>query len=94
MFSGFIAVGAIVLLMAFLVFVVWAANSRWAGERDWFYNRHNSRKRVGGTLGLLETIYQPSMEYVIEERASEGARGSAEESGDPPESGDRYADED
>ena len=32
MLSGYIAVGAIVLLVAFLVFVLWAANSRVAGN--------------------------------------------------------------
>jgi len=54
-----------------------------AGERDWVYNKHNPRPRGGGTLGLLEEIYQPSIQHVIEERSSEKARGSQDESGDP-----------
>jgi hypothetical protein len=58
--------------------------SRMAGERDWIYNKHNPRPRGGGTLGLLEEIYQPSIQYVVEERSSQKARGSQHESGDKP----------
>ncbi len=36
----------------------------------------------GSSLGLLEEIYNPGMEYVMEERASERARGSQDDSGD------------
>ena len=61
---------------------IWAANSRAAGERGWVYNRYNPRPRGTGTLGILEAIYQPSMEHVIEERASEKARGDQADSGD------------
>ena len=61
--------------------------SRYAGGRGWVYNKHNPRPRGGGTLGLLESIYQPSIEHVIEERASEKHRGSQDESGDKPEAG-------
>ena len=66
----------------FLVGVTWAANSRVAGERGWVYNRYNPRRRGMGTLGLLETIYQPAMEHVIDERSSERARGDQDETGD------------
>ena len=82
--SGFIAVSAIVVLFGFLVVVFWAANSRKAGERGWVYNRFNPRPRRTGTLGLLESIYQPSLEHVIEERSSEKARGDQAKSGDKP----------
>lgn len=85
--SGAITVGAIVLVFGFLGFVFWAANSRWAGERDWVYNRYNPRRRGLGSLGMLETIYQPSMEHVIEERSSEKARGSQDATGEPPDPG-------
>ena len=61
---------------------IWAANSRTAGERGWVYNRYNPRPRGMGTLGTLEAIYQPSIEHVIEERASEKARGDQADSGD------------
>jgi hypothetical protein len=82
--SGFIAVSAIVVLFGFLAVVLWAANSRKAGERGWVYNRFNPRPRRTGTLGLLESIYQPSLEHVIEERSSEKARGDQAKSGDKP----------
>lgn len=80
--SGFLAIAAMVLVFGFLIVVFWAANSRTAGERGWVYNRYNPRTRGIGSLGLLETIYQPSMEHVIEERAAEKARGDQADSGD------------
>lgn len=61
--------------------------SRIAGERDWIYNKHNPRPRGGGTLGLLEEIYQPSIQHVVEERSSQRSRGSQNESGDKPTAG-------
>jgi hypothetical protein len=77
-----VVIGATAL--AFVGLVVWFLKSRWAAERDWVYNKHNPRPRGLGTLGLIETIYQPSLEHVIEEKASERARGSQDESGDKP----------
>jgi hypothetical protein len=85
--SGFVAVAAIVIVFAFIGFVMWAANSRTAGERGWVFNRHNPRPRGGSTLGLVESIYQPSIEHVIEERSSEKARGDQAKSGDKPNAG-------
>ena len=73
--------------LLFVLLVTWALNSRWAGERGLVYNRYNPRPRGLGTLGLLESIYQPSIEHVIEERSSERARGSQDESGERPEPG-------
>jgi hypothetical protein len=84
--AGFITVGAILLVALFIGFVFWALNSRIAGERGWVYNRHNPRRRGGGTLGL-EAMFQPSIEHVIEERSEEARRGSQDDSGDPPEAG-------
>lgn len=88
--GAYLAVAAIVLVFGFLAFVVWASNSRWLADRGWVYNRHNRhlRRRVG-SLGLLETIYQPSMEHVIEEESSEAARGDQDESGGRPDPGGR-----
>jgi hypothetical protein len=81
-------IAIVVVVVLFLAVVTWALNSRWAGERDLVYNRYNPRRRGGGTLGLLEAIYQPSIEYVIEERSSERARGSQDESGEGPDPGE------
>jgi hypothetical protein len=80
--SGFIAVTAMVFVFGFLGVVFWAANSRTAGERGWVYNRYNPRRRGMGTLGLLETIFQPSIEHVIEERSSEQRRGDQASTGE------------
>jgi hypothetical protein len=81
--SGFLVSG-IVLVMLILIGYGAHRFSRMAGERDWIYNKHNPRPRGGGTLGLLEEIYQPSIQYVVEERSSQKARGSQNESGDKP----------
>jgi hypothetical protein len=77
----FIVLGIVVSVVTF---IVWAANSRWAADRDWFYNKHHPRPRGGGTLGLFEQVFQPSIEHVIEERSSEHRRGNQDESGDKP----------
>ena len=86
--GAFFAVAAIVVVFGFIAFAFWATNSRWLADRGWVYNRHNRhlRRRVG-SLGLLETIYQPSMEHVIEEESSEAARGSQEDAGARPDPG-------
>jgi len=86
--GGFLAVAAIVLVFGFILFAIWASQSRFLADRGWVYNKHNPRRRGVGTLGLLETIYQPSMEHVIEERSSFDARGDQDESGDDPEPDD------
>jgi len=93
MTGGIIALVLIVIVFSFILFVFWAMNSRWAGERGWVYNRHNPRPRGIGALGMLESIYQPSIERVIEERSSEKARGSQGESGDKPEAGRDHPEE-
>jgi hypothetical protein len=85
--AGFIMLGVFIALLFFILFVGWVLNSRWAGERGWVFNKYNPRPPGGGTLGLLESIYQPSIEHVIEERSGERARGSQDESGDKPEAG-------
>ena len=85
--AGFIVLGVFIALLFFILFVGWVLNSRWAGERGWVFNKYNRRPPGGGTLGLVESIYQPSIEHVIEERSGERARGSQDESGDKPEAG-------
>lgn len=84
--SGFLISG---IFLVVLISTGYALHrlSRLAGERDWIYNKHNPRPRGGGTLGLLEEIYQPSIQHVVEERSSQRARGSQDESGDKPEPG-------
>ena len=82
-----ILIGMVTSAVLLIVLVTWAMNSRRAGERGWVYNRYNPRTRGAGSLGLLESIYQPSIEHVIEERSSEKARGSQDESGGRPDPG-------
>ena len=86
---AFVVLGIVVSVVAF---VVWAGNSRWAADRDWFYNKHNPRPPGGGTLGLVEQFFHPSIEHVIEERSSEHRRGSQDDSGDKPEASSETTD--
>ena len=53
----------------------------YAERRGWVYYR-TRRRPPGAGLGLLTTIYQPSMEHVLEEEASQRARRDQEESGE------------
>ena len=80
---GFIVIG--VLTVALLLVAV--ANSRWAGHKGWTYNRHNPRPRGAGMPRLLDEIYQPSVEHVIEEEASQATRADHDDSGDTTGSG-------
>lgn len=80
-----LVLGIIGTALLLILLITWALNSRWAGERGLVYNRYNPRPRGLGSLGLLESIYEPEIEYVIEERSSERARGSQDESGEGPE---------
>jgi hypothetical protein len=74
----------LIVMAVLAVGVTWFLRSKWAADRGWVYNRHNPRPRGGGSLGLLEEIYNPAIHHVIEERSSERARGSQDESGDKP----------
>ena len=56
----------------------------WADGRGFIYYKTKPRFR-GSSLGLLESVYNPAMEHVVEERGGERARGSQDESGDDPE---------
>ena len=55
----------------------------WMERRGWLYYKH--RKRPPGVgLGLLAPIYNPALEHVVEEGASERVRRSEDESGADP----------
>jgi hypothetical protein len=55
----------------------------WADGRGYIYYK-SKPKFKGSSLGLIEGIYNPSVEHVVEERSGERARGSQDESGDKP----------
>ena len=75
---GFIFIG--VLVVALILVAV--SNSRWAGRKGWVYNKHNPRPPGVGMPKILDEIYQPSVEHVIEQEASERTRADRSESGD------------
>jgi len=55
----------------------------WAEGRGYIYYKAKAKFK-GSSLGLIEGIYNPSVEHVVEERSSERARGSQDESGGKP----------
>ena len=59
----------------------------WADRNGWIYYKTKPKFR-GSSLGLIESVYNPAMEHVVEERGGERARGSQDESGDDPEDHD------
>ena len=76
---AYLAIGVVALAILFGAF----ANTRWAGERGWVYNRHNPRPPgVGYAPGAFDEMFQPSVEHVVEERSSERIRADQDESGD------------
>jgi len=77
---GFVVLG--VLAVALVLVVV--ANSRWAAKRGWVFNKHNPRPSGSANLMLVDQIYQPGVEHVIEEQSSESIRADQDESGDKP----------
>ena len=81
--NGFIVLGflALVLVLAAIT------SSRWAGKRGWVFNKHNPRPIGSGMPMMLDQIYQPSIEHVIEEQTSESIRADQNESGDKPNAG-------
>jgi hypothetical protein len=60
----------------------------WMSKRGWIWYRTKDRPRPS-SLGLIEEIYQPSVEHVMEEQAGEQARADQAESGDGEEPGPR-----
>lgn len=79
---GFIVFG----VLAAVVIVGYVASSRWAAKKNWVFNKHNPRPRGSGMPMLLDQIYQPSIEHVIEEQSSESIRADQDESGNKPNS--------
>jgi hypothetical protein len=75
---GFLFIGVLVLAVVLVVVM----NSRWAGRRGWVYNKHNPRPPGVGMPKVLDEIYQPSVEHVIEHEASERTKADRSESGD------------
>ncbi len=53
----------------------------WMERRGWVYYRTKDRPRPS-SLGLVEEIYQPSIEHVTEEKTGEKSRADQAESGD------------
>ena len=74
----FLIAGALIILL----YVIHRL-ALWADKRGWLFYRTKPRFK-GSSLGLIESVYNPAMEHVVEERGGERARGSQEESGDDP----------
>ena len=78
-------IALVVLVVLATVLVLGAiANSRWAANRGWVYNKHNPRPTRSAIPMMLDEIYQPSISHVIEEQSSESIRADQNESGDKP----------
>jgi hypothetical protein len=58
---------------------------RYAGRRGWVFNKHNPQQSRPMSLGLLEQIYQPSIQHVIEFEITDRTDAEQDESGEPPE---------
>ncbi|MCL1593901.1 MAG: hypothetical protein M3132_06070 [Actinomycetia bacterium] len=82
---GFIVIGVLALVLA----AVAIASSRWAVQRGWVYNKHNPRPGGAGMPMMVDQIYNPGIEHVIEEERSEATRADQKESGDGPDRGSR-----
>jgi hypothetical protein len=72
---GLIVVG--VVIVGFLIDRL----ALWMESRGWIYWRRSER-RGSASLGLLETIYQPSMTHVFEEETREQTEADQDESGE------------
>ena len=75
----------IFILIAFAALVIASAGHlalTWANRKGWVYYRNDDR-RPPHSLGLLEEIYQPSIEHVVEQEISEQTAADQAESGDP-----------
>ncbi|MFV1961745.1 MAG: hypothetical protein ACC658_07905 [Acidimicrobiia bacterium] len=70
-------------VLATVFLLVFVANSRWAANKGWVYNKHNPRPRGSGIPpGVFDQLFQPSVEHVIEQESSERIRAYQDESGD------------
>ena len=76
---GYVVVGILVAAVLFGLF----ASSRWAGERGWFYNKHNPRPSGSGIpAAAFGQIFKPDLEHAVEEMQSEQIRADQDEAGD------------
>lgn len=58
----------------------------WMERRGWVYYRMKDKPRPS-SLGLVEEIFQPSIEHVTDEQSEEQARADRSESGESEEPG-------
>jgi hypothetical protein len=59
------------------------ASSRWAGERGWFYNKHNPRPSGSGVPpAAFGQVFKPDLEHTVDEMRSEQIRADQDEAGD------------
>lgn len=77
---GFIVLGIVVTTLL----LVSVAHSQWAANKGWVFNKHNPRPSGYGVPMMLDGIYDPSVEHVIEEQTSESTRADQKESGAGP----------
>lgn len=75
-----------IALVLTLVAAVSHFSLRWMARRGWVYYRSDDRPRPS-SLGLIEEIYQPSIEHVIDEEVRERTVADREASGAPDEPG-------
>lgn len=79
-------IAALVAALALIVGSALHIALTWANRKGWVYYR-NEHRPPPRTLGLLEEIYQPSIEHVIEEETSEQTRADQAVSGAPDTAG-------
>ncbi|NUM54115.1 MAG: hypothetical protein HUU46_10765 [Candidatus Hydrogenedentes bacterium] len=57
----------------------------WMEERGWVYYWHKSGTgNAGNVLMPIQAIYQPEVNYVLEERVRNQTEAEEDESGEPP----------
>ncbi len=78
---GAIVVGLVVIGYGFHRLLTWAE------QRGYVYYREKPTRRPP-SLGLLEQIYKPEMEYVAEEESGQYVRGEDDESGEGDDNAD------
>jgi hypothetical protein len=71
------------LLVVLALAVVFAIHrlALWADRRGWVFYKTKPRFR-GSSLGLIEEMYHPAHQHVIEEETSEQERADVDESGE------------
>lgn len=86
---GWILIGLLVAVVAVVVVAAIHRLALWADARGWIFYKTKPRFR-GSSLGLIEEIYHPAHEHVIDEEKSEQERADVDESGEarPPSDGE------